>query len=76
LVKPSRGIAFAEKNLEAPVDPEFRSFAGVFEGRFGKSASVVVVFCWCKRGGMRGKRGEKTVASATPKNTPLISTFF
>jgi hypothetical protein len=49
---------------------------GVFEGCFGKPTLLAVVFCWCTRGGMHGKRGEKTVAPASLKNAPRISTFF
>ena len=58
------------------MEPGFRGFVGVFEGCFGKTGFVAVVFCWCKRGGMRGKRGEKTVSPTRSKNAPPISNIF
>ena len=35
----------------------------------------MVVFCWCKRGGMRGKREEKTVAPTLLKMRHSIQLF-
>jgi hypothetical protein len=64
------------KKCEAPVKPGFCVFTGVFEGCFGESAFVAVVFCWCKRGGMRGKRGVRASLWHGAKSTPSISTLF
>jgi hypothetical protein len=36
----------------------------------------MVVFCWCNRGEMRGKRGQKTVFRTRLKNTPSIPNIF
>jgi len=69
-------LCWRRKKNEAAVRPGFRTFAGVFEGYFGKYALIVVVFCWCKRGEMRGKRGQKTVSRTPLKNTPSISNIF
>jgi hypothetical protein len=65
----------AWKKCEAPVKPGFSRFIGVFGGYFGKSALLAMVFCWCKRGEMRGKRGPKTSHWHGVKNTPSISTL-
>jgi hypothetical protein len=64
-----------KKNVKPRSSRGFCIFTGVFEGCFGKSALLAVVFRWCNRGGMRGKRGRKTVAPASLKNAPRISTL-
>jgi hypothetical protein len=47
-----------------------------FSGVFAKTVVQNVVFCWCDRGGLRGKRGVLTRYFLTIKNTPILSILF
>jgi hypothetical protein len=42
----------------------------VFAGGFAENRCLVVVFCWCDRGGMRGKRGVLDVPFVVLKDAP------
>jgi hypothetical protein len=48
----------------------------VFAGVFGKNGHFLVVFWWCKRGGLRGKRGVLAVSFWGCKNAPGFGDLF
>jgi hypothetical protein len=48
----------------------------VFAGVFGKNGRFYVVFCWCDRGGLRGRRGVLAVTFWGSKNTPRFPDLF
>jgi len=49
---------------------------GVFAGYFAEKTCLDVVFWWCERGGMRGKRGVLAVTFSVAKNAPGLEIYF